>query len=105
MIGRQQRRCGFVRTSVMLVLPITFSSDAFMNTSISKLTSKYQATIPEPVRTILGVAAGDAIAFDVVGRQVRLRKARPVDLAFSRALDDTLSEWTSKADEAAFRDL
>lgn len=76
-----------------------------MTTSISKLTSKYQATIPESVRTILGVAAGDTIAFDVVGQHVRVRKARPVDLAFSRALDDTLSEWTSQADEVAFRDL
>ena len=78
---------------------------AILTTSISKLTSKYQATIPEPVRNILGVAAGDAIAFDVVGQQVRVRKARPVDLAFSKALDETLSEWTSQADEAAFRDL
>lgn len=76
-----------------------------MTTSTSRLTSKYQATIPEPVRNILGVAAGDAIAFDVVGKEVRVRKARPVDLAFAGALDETLSEWTSQADEKAFRDL
>lgn len=76
-----------------------------MTTSTSKLTSKYQATIPEPVRSILGVGAGDTIAFDVVGQQVRVRKARPVDLAFSKALEETLSEWTTQADEAAFRDL
>ena len=89
----------------MLVLRITSSPVIILTTSISKLTSKYQATIPEPVRNILGIGAGDAIAFDVVGQQVRVRKARPVDLAFSRALDETLSEWTSQADEVAFRDL
>jgi antitoxin PrlF len=76
-----------------------------LRTSTSKLTKKYQATIPEPVRNILGVGAGDAIAFDVVGEEVRLRKARPVDLAFAQALEGTLTEWTSKADEEAFRDL
>ena len=76
-----------------------------MTTSTSKLTSKYQATIPEPVRSVLGVVAGDAIAFDVVGQEVRVRKARPVDIAFARGLDETLNEWTSRADEKAFRDL
>jgi antitoxin PrlF len=79
--------------------------EILMRTSTSKLTKKYQATIPEPVRNILRVAAGDAIAFDVVGQKVRLRKARPVDLAFAHALEGTLTEWTSKADEEAFRDL
>jgi antitoxin PrlF len=76
-----------------------------MRTSTSKLTKKYQATIPEPVRNVLRVAAGDTIAFDVVGQEVRVRKAQPVDLAFARALEGTLTEWTSKADEEAYRDL
>jgi AbrB family looped-hinge helix DNA binding protein len=76
-----------------------------MRTSTSRLTKKYQATIPKPVRHILRVAAGDAIAFDVVGQEVRVRKAQPVDLVFSRALEGTLTEWTSKADEDAYRDL
>jgi antitoxin PrlF len=79
--------------------------EVLMRTSTSKLTKKYQATIPKPVRNILGVAAGDAIAFDVVGREVRLRKAQPVDLVFAHAIEGTLTEWTSKADEVAFRDL
>jgi len=76
-----------------------------VHTSTSKLTRKYQATIPEPVRKILRVAAGDAIAFDVEGKEVRVRKARPVDLAFARALEGTLTEWSSDADQAAYRDL
>jgi len=76
-----------------------------MQTTTSKLTSKYQATIPEPVRRVLHLNAGDAIAFDIDDNQIRLRKARPVDLAFSQALEGTLSEWQSDADEEAYRDL
>ena len=76
-----------------------------MKTSTSKLTSKYQATIPEPVRRALHLSAGDAIAFDIENDQIRLRKARPVDLAFAHALEGTLSEWQSDADEEAYRDL
>lgn len=76
-----------------------------MRTSTSKLTRKYQATIPEAVRKVLGVGAGDTIAFDVEGQAVGVRKARPVDLAFAHALEGTLTEWASKADEEAYRDL
>ena len=76
-----------------------------METATSKLTKKYQATIPEPVRRHLHLKAGDAIAFEINGDQVQLRKARPVDLAFARTLEDTLNEWTSAADEEAYRDL
>ena len=76
-----------------------------MRTFTSKLTRKYQATIPEPVRKVLRVAAGDAIAFDVEGQEVRVRKARPTDLAFARAVEGTLTEWGSDADEDAYRDL
>ncbi len=76
-----------------------------MQTATSKITSKYQATIPEPVRRVLHLGAGDAIAFDIEDDQVRLRKARPFDLAFSRALEGTLNEWQSEADDEAYRDL
>ncbi|MBI4191996.1 MAG: hypothetical protein HY525_15830 [Betaproteobacteria bacterium] len=38
------------------------------------------------MRNIPRVAAGDAIAFDVVGQEVRVRKAQPADLAFARSL-------------------
>lgn len=76
-----------------------------METATSKLTKKYQATIPEPVRRLLHLEAGDAIAFDIEGDDVHLRKARSVDLAFARSLEGTLSEWASEADEKAYRDL
>lgn len=76
-----------------------------MSTATSKITSKYQATIPEPVRNILQLKAGDAIAFDIEDNQIRLRKARPLDLVFAEALKGTLNEWESTADDEAYRDL
>ena len=76
-----------------------------METATSKLTRKYQATIPEPVRRLLRLEAGDSIAFDIKNNHVHIRKARPVDLAFTRSLEGTLSEWASEADEEAYRGL
>ncbi len=76
-----------------------------MATATSKLTKKYQATIPEPVRRLLRLEAGDTIAFDIEGDDVRLRKARPVDLVFTQSLEGTLNEWASDADDEAYRDL
>lgn len=76
-----------------------------MQTATSKLTKKYQATIPEPVRQQLHLKAGDAIAFDCNDDMVHVRKANQLDVAFSKAVEATLTEWTSEADEVAYRDL
>ena len=76
-----------------------------MRTAISKLTRKYQATIPAPVRNVLRLQAGDSIAFEIEEEQIRLRKARPIDLEFAGALEGTLDEWNRPEDEEAYRDL
>jgi len=76
-----------------------------MQTATSKLTRKYQATIPEPVRKLLHLESGDEIAFDIEDNDVYLRKARPVDLAFAQSIEGTLTEWATEADEDAYRDL
>ncbi len=76
-----------------------------MPTTISKLTKKYQATIPEPVRKNLALQAGDSVLFDIQGEQVTLRKAQAVDIEYLQALQGTLSEWSSGADDQAYRDL
>ena len=76
-----------------------------MRTAISKLTRKYQATIPAPVRNVLRLQAGDSIAFEIEDEQIRLRKARPIDLEFAGALEGTLDEWNRPEDEEAYRDL
>jgi len=72
----------------------------------SKLTTKYQTTIPEKIRSILGIQAGDSVAFEITpSNQVVIRKLQPVDLAFTKALEGTMSEWLSEYDEEAYRDL
>jgi len=76
-----------------------------MQTATSKLTQKYQTTIPAPVRKLLHLQAGDAVAFDIEDNIVHLRKARAVDLAFAQSLEGTLNEWSSPADEEAYREL
>ncbi len=76
-----------------------------MHTATSKLTKKYQATVPETVRKILELKAGDVIAFDIDKDSITLRKARPIDIAFSSALVPTMSEWESQNDEEAYSDL
>jgi len=76
-----------------------------MQTAISKLTKKYQATVPKVVRSKLELKAGDVIAFDIDNEIIKIRKARPIDIEFSSALVPTLSEWGSKNDEEAYNDL
>ena len=76
-----------------------------MATTSSKLTKKYQATIPEPVRRLLHLEAGDVIAFDITDGDVHLRKGRSIDMAFTASLEATLTEWSSEADEEAYREL
>lgn len=72
---------------------------------VSKMTSKYQATIPRPVRDRLGLGAGDRIEFVIDEGGVRVRKAIPADPELA-ALEATLApEWNSEEDDAAFADL
>lgn len=71
----------------------------------SKLTTKFQTTIPTGVRKVLQLKAGDMVGFEIDGNEVKLRRATPLDLAFMQALEGTLSEWSSKADDRAFKDL
>ena len=61
--------------------------------------------MPTPVRKALQLKAGDLIGFEIEGDEVRLRRATALDLAFAQALEGTLSEWSSKQDDEAFRDL
>ena len=73
--------------------------------AVAKLTTKFQATIPAPVRKALEIKQGDTVAFDICDGVVTLRRATPTDIAFAKAVEGTLSEWHSEADEQAYRDL
>lgn len=68
----------------------------------SKLTSKAQTTIPQPVRVALHLKEGDKIAYVIEGDRVVLTRA-VMDLA-----DDpfaTIGEWNSEADRTAYASL
>jgi antitoxin PrlF len=78
---------------------------AVMEKAITKLSSKYQTTIPEPVRNALKLGKGDFVLFEVTKDEVRIKRARPVDVAYLSALTGTLEEWAGEADEKAYRDL
>lgn len=74
--------------------------------SDSKLTSKFQATIPQDVRTVLDLRAGDRIIFEITtDKQVRIKKAKPMDILYLKSLQSTLSEWQSDNDEEDYHDL
>jgi antitoxin PrlF len=69
----------------------------------SKLTSKAQTTIPQPVRTALGLKEGDELVYQLENRRVILTKARrhePKGDPFH-----TFNEWDSEADTKAYADL
>ena len=71
----------------------------------AKLTSKFQTTVPLAVRKVLNLRAGDLVGFEVIGDEIKLRRATPLDVAFAQALTGTLTEWLSAADDVAFADL
>ena len=69
----------------------------------SKLTSKAQTTIPQPVRAALRLQEGDELAYEIEGGRVILTKAReraPKDDPFR-----TFAEWDSEADRKAYGHL
>ena len=74
--------------------------------AVSRLTSKYQTTIPASVRKALSLGKGDAVIFETTeSGSVTVRKAMPLDLEFAKAMEPLLSEWDSQEDEEAYRGL
>lgn len=72
---------------------------------ISKVTQKYQATIPQAIRNELGIEKGDSVAFEIQEEGVLIKKVSPMDWEYLAAISDTMSEWSSVADEEAYSDL
>lgn len=71
----------------------------------SKLTAKAQTTIPQEVRRALKLEPGDFMIFEVAGDRVTVRKKRPLDTDYLRAIEATLSEWSTAEDAEAYDDL
>jgi antitoxin PrlF len=69
----------------------------------SRLTSKAQTTIPQPIRAALRLREGDELVYELQGDRVVLSKAQQL-----RDGDDsfgTFSEWDSPADRKAYGSL
>jgi len=65
----------------------------------SKLTTKAQTTIPQPVRAALRLKEGDELVYEIDGDRVILTKAGGVPAEDPFA---TFSEWDSEADRKAY---
>jgi antitoxin PrlF len=68
----------------------------------SKLTSKAQTTIPQPVRAALHLKEGDEIAYAIEGDRVVLSRvaAEAVEDPFA-----TFGEWNTEADRRSYAGL
>lgn len=66
----------------------------------SRLTAKGQTTIPCEIRKTLQLHEGDLIFYEIESENViRLRKLEKVDVAWSRAIENTLTEWKGSEDD------
>lgn len=73
---------------------------------LSKLTTKYQATIPKEVRTKLGLKAGDRLMFVEKDGEMTIKKVEGVDWQYLQAVSPSLEpEWLSEEDERAYAGL
>ena len=75
--------------------------------NISKLTSKYQATIPLEIRKAMELKAGDAVEFEITDdNEVVVRKVPSgLDLDYLKMVEANLTEWHSDEDDALLPDL
>ncbi len=72
----------------------------------AKVTVKGQTTIPREVRAALHIKAGDLLLWETSDEGVaKVRRVQPLDLAYLRALEGTLGEWSSNEDEEAYGGL
>ncbi|GAB6064264.1 AbrB/MazE/SpoVT family DNA-binding domain-containing protein [Deferrisoma palaeochoriense] len=73
---------------------------------VTTLDSRGRTTIPKRVRSALGLSPGDRIVWTLEPDGcARVRRLDPGDEEYLSAVDGTLSEWGSDADEKAYKDL
>ena len=72
----------------------------------SKVTAKYQTTIPKSIRKMLNLQPGDYVQFKESDGRIIVDKVSKIDTEYLAAVGSTLeSEWLSSADEEAYADL
>lgn len=71
--------------------------------ALSKLTIKFQASIPKEVREKLKLKAGDYIEFEEMGGEIVVKKsATALDKAFLKMQAKSLEEWNNDIDNQQF---
>jgi AbrB family looped-hinge helix DNA binding protein len=69
----------------------------------SKLTSKFQASIPKKIRAKLNLQAGDMIEFEEKEDAVIIKKLQSAtDKSFLKLQEKNLQEWNSDIDNNQF---
>lgn len=71
----------------------------------TRVTQKYQATIPLEIRKILDIHGGDLVGFEIHDKEVLIRKVTPLDLEFAKALEGSMNEWVSEEDDKLYANL
>ena len=77
-------------------------------TGCRMITSKAQTTIPQPVRTALGVKEGDELAYTIQDGKVVITKAPPKLPRKGVPFEDPFAafwEWDTPEDEEAFAEF
>lgn len=83
-----------------------YRKDLTAMSNVARITAKGQTTIPADIRAALQVGPGDLLAWELVDANVvQVRRVQALDLEYLRAIEGTLDEWNSPADEEAYRDL
>ena len=75
-------------------------------TSLAKISSKGQITVPLEIREALKVKQGDTLAWEITEEGAALvHRVSPLDLDYLQGIEKGLSEWNSLEDDEAYRDL
>ncbi len=74
--------------------------------AIAKVTSKGQTTIPANIRDDWRLTPGDVLVWELQDDgTARVRRAQPLDVEYLKVVEGTLTEWSTREDEEAYRGL
>ena len=72
---------------------------------VSRIGAHGRTTIPKTIRDEAGLHEGDAIAFEIEGDRLVVRKVAAGRDEYVHGFAETMSEWLSPEDEEAWRGL
>jgi AbrB family looped-hinge helix DNA binding protein len=72
---------------------------------IARINAKGQITIPASIRKAANMNEGDTLTFEIKGDQVIVTKIKALDEAYLKGIEETLDEWSSPEDEAAWNGI